>query len=315
MVKTGTVLKSTGSHYTVKSAEGTLYSCRIRGKFRTQDIKLTNPIVVGDQVEFTLEADQIGGIINKILPRSNYVVRQSPRQKHHLHVIASNLDQALLIVTIKDPSFKPGFVDRFLLMTEPHDIPTVIVFNKADLLDEDDLELFEAVKFMYEKIGYKVILVSALDLQNIEELRSILKDKKNLISGQSGVGKSSLINILQPQLEIRTFEISEHSGKGQHTTTFAEMYPLDFGGYIIDTPGIKTLSFNNMTVQDIAHNFREFFEMSSNCRFGGGCTHRNEPGCAVKDAVEKMTISPIRYQNYLTIIEEVENQNYWEIVD
>jgi ribosome biogenesis GTPase len=307
-------MKSTGSWYLVLNEEGCIVECRIRGKFRMKGLNLTNPIAVGDWVNYVLEEEGKGTIM-EILPRTNYVIRQSPRQKHHHHLIASNLDQALVIVTLKDPDLKVGFIDRFLLMTEPQDIPATIVFNKSDLYDEEDRELYHALEYTYKKIGYDVLLVSSMTKEGREELREKLKDKVTLISGQSGVGKSSLVNALQPQLDLRTLEISDYSGKGQHTTTFAEMHPLDFGGFIIDTPGIKTLSFLNMTVQDVAHNFREFFAMSPNCRFRGDCTHRNEPGCAVKEAVEALRLSPVRYQNYLSILEEIEGKNYWEIVD
>lgn len=276
-------------------------------------MKLTNPIAVGDKVNFIMEEDI--GQITEILPRKNYIVRQSPRQKHHLHLLASNLDQAMIIVTIREPYLKAGFIDRFLLMTEPQDIPAIIIFNKADLLDDDDRELYEALEYTYTKIGYTVALVSASDKQNTNRIKNLLKDKTTLIAGQSGVGKSSLVNAIQDSLNLKTLEISDYSGKGQHTTTFAEMHALDFGGNIIDTPGIKMLSFNNMTVQDVAHNFREFFAISGGCRFRSNCTHRNEPGCAVKEAVEKLEISPVRYQNYLSIIDDIEAQNYWEIID
>ncbi len=310
----GRIMKSTGSWYLVLNEEGCIVECRIRGKFRMKGLNLTNPIAVGDWVNYVLEEEGKGTIM-EILPRTNYVIRQSPRQKHHHHLIASNLDQALVIVTLKDPDLKVGFIDRFLLMTEPQDIPATIVFNKSDLYDEENRELYHALEYTYKKIGYDVLLVSSMTKEGREELREKLKDKVTLISGQSGVGKSSLVNALQPQLDLRTLEISDYSGKGQHTTTFAEMHPLDFGGFIIDTPGIKTLSFLNMTVQDVAHNFREFFAMSPNCRFRGDCTHRNEPGCAVKEAVEALRLSPVRYQNYLSILEEIEGKNYWEIVD
>lgn len=309
----GLVVKSTGSWYIVRTEDGELFSCRIRGKFRMQDMKLTNPIAVGDKVNFIMEEDI--GQITEILPRKNYIVRQSPRQKHHLHLLASNLDQAMIIVTIREPYLKAGFIDRFLLMTEPQDIPAIIIFNKADLLDDDDRELYEALEYTYTKIGYTVALVSASDKQNTNRIKNLLKDKTTLIAGQSGVGKSSLVNAIQDSLNLKTLEISDYSGKGQHTTTFAEMHALDFGGNIIDTPGIKMLSFNNMTVQDVAHNFREFFAISGGCRFRSNCTHRNEPGCAVKEAVEKLEISPVRYQNYLSIIDDIEAQNYWEIID
>ena len=276
-----------------------------------EDKKLTNPIGVGDRVMFALE-DEGKGQINEILPRRNYIVRQSPRQKHHLHLLASNLDQAMIIMTIKEPDLKVGFIDRFLLMTEPQDIPAIIIFNKADLWNEDDNELYEALAYTYEKIGYKVLNASATTKKNLDQLKALLKDKTTLVSGQSGVGKSSLVNAISENLDLKTLEISDYSGKGQHTTTFAEMHPLNFGGNIIDTPGIKMLSFNNMTIQDVAHNFREFFALSDECRFHSNCTHRNEPGCAVKEAVETLKVSPIRYQNYLSIIDDIESQNHWE---
>ena len=297
----------------MKLANGEVWDCRIVGKFRLDGMKLTNPVAVGDEVH--LEADseeEQTGVIKEILPRRNYVVRQSPRKKHDLHLLASNIDQAVLITTIVQPNLKQGFIDRFLLMTEPYEIPTVIVINKADLYDEDTMQIVGGLQYMYENIGYKVLVVSALNKTGLDELSAILKDKTTLISGQSGVGKSSLVNAIQPQLNLRTTDLSDYSGKGQHTTTFAEMYELDFGGAIIDTPGIKTLAFNNLEPQDVAHNFREFFAVSENCKFGGNCLHRNEPGCAVKDAIEQGEISELRYINYLTILEEVEDQNYWE---
>lgn len=309
----GVVIKSTGSWYQVKLEDGSVWQCRIVGKFRLDGMKLTNPVAVGDEVEMEIEdRTENTGIIKQILPRKNYVIRQSPRKKHDMHLLASNIDQALLISTVVNPNLKQGFIDRFLLMTEPYEIPVTIVFNKADLYDEEALEIFGGLKYIYTKIGYQVLLVSALQEKGTEELRDVLKDKITLVSGQSGVGKSSLINAIQPQLHLRTTELSDHSGKGQHTTTFAEMHDLDFGGAIIDTPGIKLLAFNNLEPLDVAHNFREFFAVTENCRFGGKCLHRNEPGCAVKAAIEAGKISELRYINYLTLLEEIEDQNYWE---
>jgi len=307
----GIVTKSTGAWYDVKLEDGQVVQCRIKGKFRLEGMKLTNPVAVGDEVVVEMEKDGTG-MIKEILPRKNYVVRQSPRQKHTLHLLAANVDQAVLIVTIKEPNLKQGFIDRFLLMTEPYNIPVIIVFNKADLYDEDDKAIYEYLKAVYEAIGYEVLLVSATEKTGLEAFKTFLKDKTTLLAGQSGVGKSSLIKAIQPHIDLKIGELSDFSGKGQHTTTFAEMHDLDFGGEIIDTPGIKTLSFSNLEPMDVAHNFRELFAFSENCRFGGTCLHRNEPGCAVKEAVENGEISELRYSNYLMILEEIEQQNYWE---
>lgn len=308
----GIVIKSTGSWYQVRLENGRVINSRIQGKFRLNGIKLTNPVAVGDEVHLELEEPEETGIIKEILPRRNYVIRQSPRRKHDLHLLASNIDQAIVIMTIVNPNLKQGFIDRFLLMTEPYDIPSIIIFNKADLYGEDELNMYAYLEDVYESIGYQVMLVSALREEGKDELTALLKDKISLITGQSGVGKSTLVNSVHPQLELRTMELSDYSGKGQHTTTFAEMHQLAFGGSIIDTPGIKTLGFNNLEPMDVAHNFREFFERSENCKFGGNCLHRNEPGCAVKEALEAEEISELRYINYLTILEEIEEQNYWE---
>ena len=291
---------------------GETIQSRIVGKFRLDGLKLTNPVAVGDQVELEIEADGETGIIKNILPRRNYVVRQSPRRKHYLHLLASNIDMAVVVITIVSPKLKQGFIDRFLLMTEPYEIPTLIVFNKADLYDEDDLAIFEYLKDIYEAIGYQVLLTSAVDGTGLEEFRGALKDKVSMLSGQSGVGKSTIVNAIQPKLDLRINELSDYSGKGQHTTTFAEMFPLDFGGSLIDTPGIKTLSFNHFEPMDIAHNFREFFDLSDQCKFGGSCLHRDEPKCAVKAALEEDVVSGLRYENYLTLLAEMEEQNYWE---
>ena len=312
IMQIGTVIKSTGSWYNVRLHEsGDVLQCRIVGKFRLDDIQLTNPVGVGDEVEVHPEGEA-QGLIKKILPRRNYVIRQSPRRKHDLHLLAANIDQAVLIVTVVQPDLKPGFIDRFIVMIERDDIPVTIVFNKADVYDQEDMERFEEMKALYEGIGYPCLLTSVISHEGLEKLKSILKDKTTLMSGQSGVGKSTLVNALQPQLELRTGEISDYSGKGQHTTTFAEMFPLSFGGYLIDTPGIKVLGFNYKDKTNIAHSFREFFKLSPQCRFGGACLHRSEPGCAVQAALEQGVVSELRYTHYLSLLDEVEEQNYWD---
>lgn len=310
MKNKGVVTKSTGSWYAVRMENNTILQCRIKGKFRIEGLKLTNPVAVGDRVMVRNEEENVGTIVD-ILPRDNYVVRQSPRKKHSVHFLASNIDQAFLIVTIVEPNLKQGFIDRFLLMTEPYDIPVHIIFNKKDLYNEEDLNVYSYLEEIYREIGYHVHLVSSISGEGISDLYPHLQNKITLFSGQSGVGKSTLINAIDPSLELRTQELSDYSGKGQHTTTFAEMFTLENGGEIIDTPGIKTLGFNHLEIMDIAHNFREFFLVSDHCKYNN-CTHRNEPKCAVKKGVEDGQISELRYINYLTLCEEVEDQNYWE---
>lgn len=308
----GKVIKSTGSWYQViLDNTNEVIDARIRGKFRLDGKRLTNPVGVGDLVELEMDERENTGLITKIESRKNYVVRQSPRQKHHLHLLASNIDQALLIVTVVQPNLKQGFIDRFLLLTEPRDIPVIICFNKSDLYNEDDMAIAEYLCGLYEKLGYETIVVSATIGHGLDNLKSMLNGKTTLVSGQSGVGKSTLLNAIEPTLDLKTGGISDYTGKGQHTTTFAELFQLENDTAIIDTPGIKTLSYNNLEVMDVTHNFREFFEYSSDCKFHN-CTHRNEPGCAVKHAIEEGQISELRYQNYLIILDEVESQNYWE---
>lgn len=307
----GTVVKSTGSWYDILLENGTQVQARILGKFRLEGKKLTNPIGVGDKVVLRLDENGEDFLIEEILSRQNYVVRQSPRKKHDLHLLASNIDQAVLIMTIREPNLKQGFIDRFLLMTEPHNIPAIIVFNKADIYKDKDFVMYAALEEIYTDIGYSVMLTSSVDGLGIDDLIERLAGKTTLIGGQSGVGKTSLLNRMEPTLELKTSELSDFTGKGQHTTTFAEMHLLTNGGRVIDIPGIKTLSFNNLEPMDVAHNFREFFALSPDCKFPD-CTHRNEPKCAVKEAIEEGEVSELRYINYITILDEIEQQNYWE---
>ena len=307
----GVVVKSTGSWYDVRiDNSDEVISCRIKGKFRLDGMKLTNPVAVGDNVVVEKISNDYN--IKEILPRTNYVVRQSPRKKHNLHILASNIDQALLVVSIRSPKLKQGFIDRFLLMTEPYDIPVIIVFNKFDVYEMEDIGTYEYLKELYEKIGYEVCCTSALENKGLGFIKNRIQNKTTLIAGQSGVGKSSLVNALDIGVSLKTNEISDFSGKGQHTTTFAEMFDLEIGGRLIDTPGIKTLSFNHLEVMDVAHNFREFFQMSENCKYNN-CEHRKEPKCAVIKAIEDSEISELRYNNYLLILKEIEDQNYWEL--
>jgi ribosome biogenesis GTPase len=309
----GRVTKSTGNWYLVKADNlPAPVTCRVKGKMRLKDLKLTNPIAVGDWVEWDFEdkANQ-NGMITAVLPRENYIARQSPRQKHALHLLACNVDQAIVVTSIIQPTVKVGFIDRVLLMTEPHDIPTLIVFNKMDICDEQSLELLAYLENVYQKIGYKTLRTSTVTGEGLEELKELLADKITFICGHSGVGKSTLVNAIQPQLDLRTNEISDYSGKGQHTTTFAELHDLSFGGGIIDTPGIKELAFINMDKMEVSHNFREIFAASHHCKYGD-CLHIEEPNCAVKQAVANNDISETRYNSYLAIIGEIGDLNYWE---
>ena len=306
----GLVMRSTGSWYEVQVGDE-IIKCRTVGKLRLGTMKVTNPLAVGDRVAIEMEPNADTAIIKEILDRTNYIIRQSPRKKHYLHILAANIDQAVLIVTIRQPKLKQGFIDRFILMTEPFDIPVHIFFNKGDIYTDDDLETYAFLKDIYDNIGYQSYIISAKEHKGFQQLEKLIAGKTTLFSGQSGVGKSSIINGLAPDLNLKVGVISEYMGKGQHTTTFAEMFDLGEGTKIVDTPGIKTLSYNYLEVQDVAHNFREFFEASPDCKFPD-CTHRNEPKCEVKKRLEAGVISELRYNNYLKVIEEVEEQNYWE---
>jgi ribosome biogenesis GTPase len=296
----GLVIKSTGSWYQVHAEDGQDYDCRIKGKFRIKGIQTTNPIAVGDQVEFEMEPNAPTGVIYKLLDRKNYIIRKSINLSKQAQIIAANLDQAFLIVTLASPRTSLGFIDRFLVTSEAYRIPTMLVFNKLDLFSEEGLEILAAYKSIYEQLGYPCYEVSALEGTNIPQIEGLLKDKTTLFSGHSGVGKSSLINVLLPGRDIKTGIISESSDKGQHTTTFAEMHTLPFGGYLIDTPGIRELGIFDIKPEELGHYFVEMRALMNKCRFNN-CRHVNEPGCAVIKAVEEDEIAPSRYESYLSI--------------
>lgn len=296
----GLVIKSTGSWYQVFADDGRYYDCRIKGKFRIKGIQTTNPVAVGDMVDFELEPNADTGVINRLHDRKNYIIRKSINLSRQAQIIAANLDQAFLIVTLASPRTSLGFIDRFLATAEAYDIRTSLIFNKLDLFSARGLEILAEYKAIYEKIGYPCYDVSALKGTNLEQLKNLLKDKTTLFSGHSGVGKSSLINALLPGFDIKTGEVSAWSDKGQHTTTFAEMYALPFGGYLIDTPGIRELGVFDIRPDELSHYFVEMRERLNQCKFNN-CRHVNEPGCAIIKAVENGEIEPSRYESYLSI--------------
>jgi ribosome biogenesis GTPase len=302
----GTVMRSTGSWYDVRMEDGSKIQCRIRGKIRLEEIKETNPIAVGDYVDVDLEKHE--GIITAILPRTNYMVRQSVKKTGHAHVIASNIDQAMVVATTIMPRTSTGFIDRFLVAAESFRIPQVIVFNKKDLLDNESLACQESIINMYEKIGVKCIVTSALEKQQ-PELEKILSGKTTLIAGHSGVGKSTLINLLSPSIRQKISEVSEYTEKGTHTTTFAEMFQLHDTTFIIDTPGLKEFGLMDMTPEELSDYFQEMRDLRLNCKFGSRCLHVNEPKCAIKEAVAKGTVALSRYESYLSILLKEDNRN------
>lgn len=314
MANQGIVIKSTGSWYSVRDAENTIFDCRIKGKLRIKGIRSTNPLAVGDHVHFeTMEewndAGRQIGVVKSVDTRKNYIIRKSINLSKESHIIASNVDQALLIVTLKNPVTTTTFIDRFLASAEAYNIPVVLVFNKADLYDEEDLELMELLKAIYTDMDYKCIETSVPEKIGLDELLNTMKDKVNVLAGHSGVGKSTLVNSIDPNLNLRTNEISDYHLQGKHTTTFSEMFDLSFGGNIIDTPGIRGFGLLDMKKEEVSHYFRDIFKISEDCRFNN-CTHVHEPDCAVRDAVEKNYIAYCRYESYLNIISEDEKDKY-----
>lgn len=307
---TGIVYKSTGSWYTVKALNGKIFECRIKGKFRIKGIKSTNPIAVGDHVDFELETknDEVTGVINRIHDRTNYIIRKSVNLAKQTHIIASNIDQVFLLVTIDNPPTFTSFIDRFLANSEAYSIRVVLLFNKIDSYNEEALMEVKYLESVYRKIGYECIEISALNNVNINKVKSLMVDKVSMFVGHSGVGKSTLVNTIESGFDLKTKEISIQHQQGQHTTTFAEMYDLSFGAKIIDTPGIKGFGLVDMDKEEVGDYFPEFFALKTECKFNN-CLHVNEPNCAVKKALEDDEIAYSRYKSYLQILEG-DDENY-----
>lgn len=304
------VYKSTGSWYSIKTETGNMMNARIKGVFKIDNITSTNPLAVGDEVEADLENEaENTAIITEIHKRRNYINRQSPANKRHHHIVAANLDQSLLFATLREPKTSQGFIDRFLVTSEAYHVPSIIVFNKSDLYRNKELELFEELNDTYTDIGYKVVLMSLKQETGVNELKDLLKDKITLLSGHSGVGKSSFINALFPELALKTQDVSSWSGKGLHTTTFAEMFDLPFGGSIIDTPGVREFGIVDISRQELSHYYPEMAALINDCQFNN-CLHLNEPGCAIKSAVENGDISAERYISYCSILATIDDKNY-----
>lgn len=303
----GIVIKSTGKWYTVRTPDRTHYECSIKGSFRIKGIQSTNPVAVGDHVHFELTQDQKTGRITAIKERNNYLIRRSAKLSKKTHIIAANVDQAILMVTINYPVTYSEFIDRYLASAEAYRIPTIILFNKIDLYDQKDKERLDEWVQLYRSIGYTCIITSADQHIGLDEVQQVLQNKVSVISGNSGVGKSTLINAIDPNINLKTGEISHHYKLGKHITTFPELIELTQGGFIIDTPGIKGFGLVYMDREELFHFFPDIFAYSHECKFHN-CLHKDEPGCAVKAAVENREIHPMRYQNYLDILEENENK-------
>ena len=303
----GLVVKNTGNIYSVKT-DGGVVECRIKGNFRLKDIKSTNPVAVGDYVKISMREDNTA-YISDILPRRNYIVRKASNLSKQSHILAANVDVCLLVVTVNYPATSTTFIDRFLASAEAYRVPVVLVFNKADLYSEAELASMESLIALYESIGYRCLRTVATDGQGIEELKEIVKGRVSLLAGNSGVGKSSLVNAVSPETAARIGEISKIHNKGMHTTTYSEMFELMPGSYLVDTPGVKGFGTYDMEIEEIADYFLEIFECSKGCRFGN-CTHIHEPGCAVLAAVESGDIALSRYSSYLSMIEEKKEGKY-----
>lgn len=306
----GLVIKNTGSWYTVKTVEGDIVECKIKGNFRLKGIRSTNPVAVGDHVEIERN-QQDTAFITAIGDRKNYIIRKSQNLSKQSHIIAANVDQAFLVVTVEHPQTSTTFIDRFLATAEAYSVPVVLVFNKTDLLDGDLKHYQRMMVDLYETVGYKCVQVSAQTGEGMEQLKDLLRGRITLLSGNSGVGKSTMINRLLPGVNLRTAEISDAHNTGMHTTTFSEMLPLPGGGYIIDTPGIKGFGTFNMEPEELTSYFKEIFHFSKNCRFSN-CTHTHEPGCAVLKAVEDHYIAASRYQSYLSMLQDKDENKYRE---
>lgn len=304
----GIVIKSTGNRYRVLYDENIIINSYIRGKLRVNEVRTTNPVAVGDNVLFDLDEKSGSGVITEVLDRRNYILRKSSNLSKHSQIIAANVDQVFLMVTIILPETPVEFIDRFLISAEAYRIPAIILINKTDLYGETELARMEYLESMYRNIGYQTINLSLYSGNNLETVKQLMKDKVSLISGNSGVGKTSLLNILNPELNLKTEEISDYHKQGKHITTFPEMHQMPFGGFVIDTPGIRGFGVVNMDRTEIYHFFREIFKVSKDCRFNN-CLHLDEPDCAVRAAVENGKIDPLRYRSYVNITEN-DNRKY-----
>ncbi len=306
----GVVVKSTGSWYVVRELPGgQLHRCRLRGKFKNQGLKVSNPLAVGDVVAFEVPAQAEGaGVIHTIGPRRNYIIRRSVHKSEHAHIVAANLDQALLVVTLVSPATSFGFIDRFLVTAEAYHLPALLIFNKSDLYDEDTLDYQRQIAGMYESLGYPSVLCSAETGDNVVAVAALLPNKISLLSGHSGVGKSTLINELVPDLDLKTAEISAFSDKGKHTTTFAEMLEVVPGTYLIDTPGIKELGLVDVPAAELAGYFPEMRALLNQCRYHN-CQHVHEPGCAVREAMDQGKLAVPRYESYLSMLADEDNRH------